>query len=210
VDAAGTLDGPVTPPPAYEDVLATAFEHRPELEEIDHTRRGLLELVKIQGAGDRPRLDLQGSYGTRQLDILSQASSGKTWSAGVVLTFPFFDGLKTRAKVAQAKSDVETARLNEAQLRDSIALEVRTAVDQVTESAEIVQALAGTVTQAEKLLTMAEKGFEFGVKTRLEVDDAQLNLRSARGNLVRAQRDYRVALVNLEWVAGTLGENPAS
>jgi outer membrane protein TolC len=141
---------------------------------------------------------------------LSQASSGKTWSAGVVLTFPFFDGLKTRAKVAQAESDVETARLNEAQLRDSIALEVRTAVDQVTESAGIVQALGGTVTQAEKLLMMAEKGFEFGVKTRLEVDDAQLNLRSARGNLARAQRDYRVALVNLEWVAGTLGENPAS
>jgi HAE1 family hydrophobic/amphiphilic exporter-1 len=210
VDATGTLDVPVAPPPAYEEVLASAFEHRPELEEIDHTRRGLLELVKIQGAGDRPRLDLQGSYGTRQLDILSQASSGKTWSAGVVLTFPFFDGLKTRAKVAQAESDVETARLNEAQLRDSIALEVRTAVDQVTESAGIVQALGGTVTQAEKLLMMAEKGFEFGVKTRLEVDDAQLNLRSARGNLARAQRDYRVALVNLEWVAGTLGENPAS
>jgi HAE1 family hydrophobic/amphiphilic exporter-1 len=210
VDATGTLDVPVAPPPTYEEVLASAFEHRPELEEIDHTRRGLIELVKIQGAGDRPRLDLQGSYGTRQLDILSQASSGKTWSAGVVLSFPFFDGLKTRAKVAQAKSDVRSTEIADAKLRNGIALEVRTAVDQVSESAEIVRALAGTLTQAEKLLMMAEKGFEFGVKTRLEVDDAQLNLRSARGNLARAQRDYRVALVNLEWVAGTLGENPAS
>jgi HAE1 family hydrophobic/amphiphilic exporter-1 len=55
---------------------------------------------------------------------------------------------------------------------------------------------------------MAEKGYEFGVKTKLEVDDAQLNLRTARGNLASAQRDYRVALTNLDWVAGTLGETP--
>ena len=210
VDATGTLEATVAPPPTYEEILANALEHRPELDEIDHTRRGLTEFVKIQGADDRPRLDLQGAYGTRHLDILSQTSSGKTWSAGVFLSFPFFDGLKTRAKVAQARSNVRSTEIAEAKLRDGIVLEVRTAVDQVAESAEIVRALSGTVTQAEKLLTMAEKGFEFGVKTKLEVDDAQLNLRSARGNLARAQRDYHVALVNLEWVAGTLGENSAS
>ena len=42
------------------------------------------------------------------------------------------------------------------------------------------------------------------MKTRLEVQDAELNLASSRVNLARAQRDYRVARVNLEWVAGTL------
>ena len=46
---------------------------------------------------------------------------------------------------------------------------------------------------------MAEKGYEFGVKIRLEVDDAQLNL-------ARAQRDYRVARVNFEWAMGVAGE----
>ena len=53
---------------------------------------------------------------------------------------------------------------------------------------------------------MAEKGFEFGVKIRLEVDDAQLNLLQARSNLARAQRDYRVARVNYEWAMGVAGE----
>ena len=54
---------------------------------------------------------------------------------------------------------------------------------------------------------MAEKGYELGVKTRLEVEDAQLNLMYARGNLAKAQRDLAVARVNVDWVAGTLGEN---
>jgi HAE1 family hydrophobic/amphiphilic exporter-1 len=210
VDATGTLKTQLSPAPKYEDILAAALDRRPELAEIDHTRRATLELVRINGAGDRPRLDLQGSYGIKNIDILEQSSRGKTWSAGLFLSFPFFDGLKTRAKVAQARSDVETTRISEAKLHDGIALEVRVAIDQVTESAEIVRALSGTVTQAEKLLTMAERGFEFGVKTKLEVDDALLNAQSARGNLARAQRDYQVALVNLQWVAGTLGEAPVS
>ena len=71
---------------------------------------------------------------------------------------------------------------------------------------EAFTALFATVAQAEKLLFLAEKGFELGVKTRLEVQDAELNLSSARANLARAQRDYNVARVNLEWVAGTLGQ----
>jgi len=210
VDAAGVLETGIQPPPGYEAVLAEAFAHRPELAESEHTRRAELELVRINGAYDRPRLDLQGAYGVKSVEVLDQSSRGKTWNLGLVLSFPFFDGLKTRARVAEAKSDLRTTELAEKQLRDSIALEVRLAVDQALKSAEIVRALGSTVAQAERLLTMAEKGYELGVKTKLEVDDAELNLRSARGNLASAQRDYRVALVNLEWVAGTLGETPTS
>jgi len=210
VDATGALQTEVAPPPTYEDVLAAALAHRPELAVSDHTRRAQMELVKINGAYDRPRLDLQGAYGVKNVEIFDQSSRGRTWNLGLVLSFPFFDGLKTRAKVAQATSDLRTTELAEKQLRDGITLEVRLAVDQALKSAEIVRALSSTVAQAERLLTMAEKGYEFGVKTKLEVDDAQLNLRNARGNLASAQRDYQVALVNLKWVAGTLGENEGS
>ena len=69
---------------------------------------------------------------------------------------------------------------------------------------DILTALGGTVTQAEKLLFLAEKGYELGVKTHLEVQDAQYNVLAARANVARAQRDYRVARVSLEWVSGTL------
>ena len=57
---------------------------------------------------------------------------------------------------------------------------------------------------------LAEKGFELGVKTRLDVQDAELNLMSARASLAGAQRDYRVARVNLEWVSGAATAAPAA
>ena len=53
---------------------------------------------------------------------------------------------------------------------------------------------------------MAEKGYEFGVKIRLEVDDAQTSLLQAQINRAKAATDYLVARVNLEWTMGKLGE----
>jgi outer membrane protein TolC len=50
------------------------------------------------------------------------------------------------------------------------------------------------------------QGSEFGVKTKLDVDDAALIRMQARSNLARARRDYLVALATLDWVMGTIGE----
>jgi HAE1 family hydrophobic/amphiphilic exporter-1 len=108
--------------------------------------------------------------------------------------------------VAQAKSDLSSLKIEEARFIDSVILLVRDAVNRVKEAGEIVKGLAGTVTQAETLLALAEKGFQFGVKTRLEVEDAQLNQVRAKSDLARAKRDYLVALVNLDWTMGVLQE----
>jgi HAE1 family hydrophobic/amphiphilic exporter-1 len=114
--------------------------------------------------------------------------------------------MRTQGKVIQAKSDVANLKIDEAKLRDSITLQVRDAINACREAEEIVRSLSGTVRQAERLLRMAEKGFEYGVKTRLEVDDAQQNVNQAKGNLAKANRDYLVARATLEWVTGTIGE----
>jgi len=130
---------------------------------------------------------------------------GQVWSAGIFLTFPFFDGMRSRGKTAQAKSDLSSLKIDEAKLKDSIALQVRDALNACREAEEIVKALSGTVRRAERLLQMAEKGYEYGVKTKLDVDDAQLSVIEAKGNLARARRDYSVARVTLDWVMGTIG-----
>jgi len=79
---------------------------------------------------------------------------------------------------------------------------VRNARNAMAEAGAIVTALQGTVGQAERLLRMAEQGFEYGVKTRLDVDDAQLNLLQAQTSLAQGERDYRAAEVNFVWAMG--------
>jgi HAE1 family hydrophobic/amphiphilic exporter-1 len=204
LDASGTLAMPIQIAPSYEAVLTRALANRPELAELASQRGIRRELVTIAAAGNKPRIDLAVSLGTRNLGVSDLSSSGSTWNAAVVASVPLFDGQRARGRVAQAESEVAQLSIDERKLRDAIALEVRTAVNSVEESAGIVAALDGTVKQAEQLLFLAERGFEMGVKTRLDVQDAELNLQAARASLARAQRDYRVAQVNLAWVSGVL------
>ncbi|MGE5246852.1 MAG: efflux RND transporter permease subunit [Verrucomicrobiota bacterium] len=207
VDARGELSATVGEYPAYESSLATAVDHRPELADLRH-RLGLAEeLLVVARGGTLPRLDAQAGVGYVDQDFGVFGAEGKSWSIGLFASWPLFDGLRTRGRVAQAKSDIASLRLEEAQQLDAIAVEVRNAVNAVREAGETVAALSGTVEQAERLVTMAEKGYEFGVKTRLDVDDAQLNLIQAQGNLARARRDYLVAEADLRRAEGIIGDD---
>jgi outer membrane protein TolC len=210
VDVKGTLETVISSYSEYWEAEEIARRNRPELADLRHRIQVVEELVKIAQAGDKPRLDFKGGYGWRDLDAGSDLhANGEAWSVGLYITYPIFDGLRTRGRVSQAKSNLATLRIEEAKLLDSIRLEVRDAVNAVREAGEIIKALSGTVARAERLLTMAEKGYEYGVKTKLEVDDAELSLVQAKGNLARAQRDYLVARVTYEWATGTLGERNA-
>jgi outer membrane protein TolC len=204
IDAQGTLLTSISPYPSYEDSLAVAWQKRPELSNFKHQIGMAEELLTIAKAGNLPRLSLKAGYGWQSLDFQPGQADGPLWTAGLFVTFPFFDGLRTQGKVVQAKSELATLKIEEAKLIDTIVLQTRDAVNFVREAGEIVKGLSGTVSQAQRLLDMAEKGFQFGVKTRLEVDDAQLNLVSAQSNLAKARRNYLVAQTTLEWVMGTI------
>jgi len=206
VDAKGQLSVRIGEYPTYERSLDTAVAHRPELAEMRHRLGIAQELLTIAQAGNRPRLDAQASLGYLDIEYGPVELRGQTWSVGVFASWPLFNGLRTRGQVAQARSDVVSLKIEEAQLLDSIAVQVRNAVNAVREAGETVAALSGTAEQAGRLVAMAEKGYEYGVKTRLDVDDAQFNLIQAEGNLAQARRDYLVAEAGLHRAEGTLGD----
>jgi HAE1 family hydrophobic/amphiphilic exporter-1 len=203
VDVSGTLAAAAEPMPPHEEVLEQALKNRPEIGELDSQRGVYVELLTIARADNKPRVDFATGWGRRSLALKTLSASGTTWNASIFATVPLFDGMRTKGRIAQVQSEIARLSLDGLKLRESIALEVRLAVDAVREATDIMSALGGTLTQAETLLFLSEKGYELGVKTRLEVQDAELNLRQARANMAAAQRGYRVARANLEWVMGT-------
>ncbi len=206
IEVQGDLGRDGGPYPRLEEAVEKARRNRPDIADMGHRISIAGELVTIAKAGDKPRLDLKADWGWRDLALENSNADGQTWMAGIFLTYPFFDGMRSQGKVLQARSNLATLKIEEAKLLDEILLQTREAVDAVREAGEIVRALTSTVDQADRLLQMAERGYEFGVKTKLDVDDAALNRMQARGNLARTRRDYLVALVTLDWVRGTIGE----
>ncbi len=197
-------------PASYDEAIQLAGKLRPELSDLRLRVSIYEELVKIAAAENKPRLDFRGSAGWHWAGLNdpgpAKEANGAAWNAGLYLTFPFFDGLRSTGKAVQARSDLRTRQIEETKLLDSITLEVRQAEFLYREASEILRTLSGTVKQAERLVQMAEKGYEFGVKIRLEVEDAQLNLLQAKSNLSRARRDLSVAHVNYLWSMGIAGE----
>jgi hydrophobic/amphiphilic exporter-1 (mainly G- bacteria), HAE1 family len=204
IDIKGSLKVEITPCPDRQQAFSTAWKNRPEHSDLLHRMQVQKELVTVAKADNKPRLDLEASWGWKKFDAGDIRGDGEVASAGVYLTFPFFDGQRTKGRVMQAKSDLRSLTLDEEKLRDTISLQLSEALNNLKESSEIVSALSGTVVEAERLVNMAEEGFIYGVKTNLDVQDAQLKLNLARGNLAVASRNYLVAQVTLEWVMGTL------
>lgn len=206
VDIAGSLEPGVAPDLTCEAATALAIKNRPDLAELRNRIRVYEERLIVTAAQNKPRIDLKGEYGWNYLEQPGLYGDGPAWNVGIQLSFPFFDGMRTKGRIIQAKSDVKSLKIDEVRQRERIALEVRDALHAVRESGEILHALSGTVTQAERLLEMAERGYALGVKTRIDVEDAELNLKQARGSMNRARRDVLVAGAQLEWVTGVLGE----
>jgi HAE1 family hydrophobic/amphiphilic exporter-1 len=203
-DVKGELDVEPGPFPDGDESLKTALSIRAELSELHHKIGMQKEVITVYDSMNKPRIDLYASYGWRDLTVEGKSADGEVSTAAVLMSFPFFDGLKTKGKVAQSKSDLSTMTLQEEKLKDAIRLQTEEALSALKESAEILKALEGVVSQAERLLIMAEKGFAYGVKTNLDVQDAQLALKDAKGNLAKARRDYLVAQVTFQWVMGRL------
>lgn len=207
--ADGELAITVSEPLSFAAALEIAIEHRPELADLRLRQQEQEEIIRIYGAENKPRIDLRGAAGWRRVELDNAAESqgdGMAWNAGIYLTWPFFDGLRTSGRVAQARSERRGLSISERALLDAIALEVRNARNAMAEAGAIVTALQETVGQAARLLQLSEQGFEYGVKTRLDVDDAQLNLLQAQTSLAQGERDYRAAEVSFVWAMGKAGE----
>lgn len=201
-EVSGDLACRIVAPAPLDDIIDQAVQRRPEMAYYKSQVGVYQELATVAAAGDKPRLDFRANIGWTSYDNMNFDYPGQAWNAGIYLSFPIFDGFKTRGSLIQAKSRLSSAEIQKKKLMDTIALEARDALNQTDQAIEIVRALEATLTQAERLLQMAEAGYRAGVKTKLEVDDAEFNLLSVRSNLAKAKRDYLSAQIQLLWITG--------
>jgi outer membrane protein TolC len=198
----GDLSSPLQPPEPLSRVLERARAQRPEVAYYEKRLGVFKELVTVAKAGDKPRVEFRGNLGYSSSDYPDLEVSGESWDAGLYLSFPVFDGFRTKGQVDQARSRLRTVDIEYKQLLDEIALDARDASNRVVDAAQIVKSLDATLAQAQRLLEMADAGYRYDVKTYLDVEDAQFNLRSARSNLAKARREYLAARTKLLWVMG--------
>ncbi len=123
-------------------------------------------------------------------------------SAGLTVSWPLFDGLRTRGNIELAEAQARTAELQLAQTRERAAVEAATARAALRAAGTVATAQRQTVAEATEAFRLAELRFARGLGTQLEVTDAQLALLTAQTNAVRATYDVYLAAADLARATG--------
>jgi len=167
----------------------------------------------ISQASSRPSIDLivNGQWEAQKNDFgFSKNDFRQSWFSGITINLPIFDGFRTSALVAQARSDTRRAMLAQKQTERDVRLSVLQSWRNFLEAKARKKAQSQSVELARQGMKIAESRYEGGVGTQLEVIDGQLTLQRAEAELARAKRDFSVALIYLERNTGILGEPPAN
>lgn len=199
---------PLAPPePAQaEPWQAKAAEQNWELLAARKGTEVAMQTVGIRRADHLPTVDLVARYGEEDQGGGRFAGQTDTGSVSLQLNVPLYRGGATSSRVreAQYQYDQALARLEEVQ-RDV----VRRAGDAyrgVQSSILRARALEQALTSSRMALEAVQAGYEVGIRTLVEVLNAQQERFRAQRNYQQAQYDYLLNGLRLKLAVGTLSE----
>jgi outer membrane protein len=158
--------------------------------------------------GHLPTVDLIANYSKSAANggSFGLGSDSTNQSVGVQLNLPLFQGGATHSKWREAQANSERAKQELENARRSIALQTRQAYLGVVSGIAQVQALQQALTSSESVLEASKLGQEVGVRTNLDVLNAQQQLYSTRRDLYQAEYVYLMSQLRLKAAVGSLGE----
>lgn len=174
------------------------------------------EVTRNRG-GHYPTLDLVGSYGKNKITPVGDGTFGNgnnaldtdqtTSYVGVQLNIPLFQGGSTQSKWREAEANRDRANAELESARRNVDLQTRQAYTGVVNGMSQVMALQQALKSSEKLLEASKLGQEVGVRTNLDVLNAQQQLFSTRRDLYLAKYNYLISRLKLKAAVGSLAED---
>ena len=159
--------------------------------------------------GHLPTLDLVASYNESGQGSGFQGGVGTdttTKVIGLQLTLPIFQGGGQQSRVREAYALKDKAAHDLETTKRNAALATRQAFLGVTNGKAQVRALEQALVSTQSQLDSTKLGQEVGVRTGVDVLNAQQLLYSARRDLAQARYNFLIARLKLEAAAGELDE----
>ena len=163
-------------------------------QEIERARRGHF-----------PTLDLTASYNdNNNQNVGTGTIDSKATIVGLEFALPVYQGGLVTSKVREAVANQEKARQELEDAQRNATLKTRQAYLNVTSSKAQVKALEAALVSSQKSLQSTQLGLEVGVRTNVDVLNAQQQLTSAQRDLAAARYNFLLSVLNLKAAAGTL------
>ncbi len=186
--------------------LAVALIRRPEIKQADLKTATQRETIRATAAALYPNVSLTGTWEGGNASRFSFGGTGwsQGWYAGVMVSVPIFEGMKTQGRLVQERAKLRQYELEKVDLLQSIELEVNQAILSLEDATEFVESQSENVRQAEEGLRLATVRYAEEMATELDVLDARLALTQARNNYAQAVYNHTVASLSLKKAMGVI------
>jgi outer membrane protein TolC len=190
-----------TPPVSAGVTLERAYSTRPELRQIlAEQQRAELEL-KAAGEVRLPRVSVSGFWAEQGL---TPNTAIPVYQYEASLDVPLFTGGRIQAQRAEADLAIKQLKQQEQDVRDRIALEVKTALAQLESARNEVTVANLGIDLARQEVVEARDRFQAGVANNIEVITAQDELARANDNQIAALYRYNQSRADLAHSIGQM------
>ncbi len=166
--------------------------------------------VRRNREGHRPTLDAVASYSESASGSGLQGGAGTDVTSKVIglqLALPLYQGGLVNSRIREALANEDKARQDLENARRSAVLATRQAFLGVVNGVAQVKALQAALTSSRSSLDSTRLGQEVGVRTQVDVLNAQQQLFSTRRDLAQATYTYVLSLLRLKAAVGRLAED---
>ncbi len=206
-----SLTTPVILPPLQpnqvEEWVKQAIDDHPQLRQAMLALEvAQLETRKAQ-AGEKPTLDLNGSYALTHNDGSSASrNDSRTNVATIALAFnmPLFSGYAIQNRIKEALALEEKARTDLEAARRTVSQATRAAYFGVLSGQGQAKALEAAEASSQSALDANKLGYQVGVRINIDVLNAQSQLFQTKRDLARARYDVLVGGLRLRLANGSL------
>jgi len=122
--------------------------------------------------------------------------------AGLSLNIPLFDGFAKRNNIRQYKATRDILQLNIEDTERNLRITFKNFENQITTYMKNYAAAESTLEMAQRSYDIAEKMYELGKATLLELNDAQLALVQAQLTMSQAVYNFMMTKASMEELAG--------
>jgi outer membrane protein len=189
-------------PDTVDSLMDQALRARPELASLRLEQNAAQRFAQAEKALIRPTISVAASAGfVPSSDV---QVPGRYGAVGVNVNIPIFNGHLYRARRTEAELRAKAAAQNVNDLANRVARDVRIAYLNASNAFERLTLTAQLLDQARLALDLAQRRYDLGLGSIVELSQAQLNVTGAEIAGSTAQFDYQVQRANLSYQTGGL------
>jgi len=195
---------------AFDQGFLKAMQARPEIKQFQAQIKADKSAIEVERAQGRPDIYLSWDYYARTHGAPTTTVNTRNWNdynvAGITLSWPIFDGWKTKALVEQAIVDLKQTQLGKTKLLGDIALEVKDAYLSLKNAIEQIKTSQADILLYKNNFSTAKDRYAQGLVSLLDYNDAQLKYAVSVFNQQQAVYDYTIAKFNFDKATGGFNE----